>query len=88
MERFEDLLNEIHALKTLFDNINCDHKKLILSKIFENNLEKFVHKMEETYYKKIILKKPIHALKSNLEQDIQRNIETMNLFIPFAMHFL
>ena len=87
MSTFDDVLENIQNLKTLFDNIENPDKKLVLNRMFMKHIENFVNKMEELYYKKIIMDKSITRLKNNQEVDIYKTYNTMNAFLPFIIAY-
>lgn len=87
MSTFNDIVENIHNLKYLFDNIENPRKKLVLNRLFMKHIEIFVHKMEEVYYKKIIMDKSITQLKNNQELEIHRTYNTMNAFLPFIIAY-
>ena len=71
MSTFNDIVENIHNLKYLFDNIENPRKKLVLNRLFMKHIENFVHKMEEVYYKKIIMDKSITQLKNNISHNFE-----------------
>lgn len=87
MSTFNDIIESIHNLKHLFDNIENPQKKTVLNRMFMKHIENFVNKMEEVYYKKIIMDKSVARLKNNQEVEIQRTYNTMNAFLPFIIAY-
>lgn len=87
MSTFNDVLENIHNLKHLFDNIENPQKKLVLNRMFMKHIESFVNRMEEIYYKKIIMDKSVMRLKNNQEVEIHRTYNTMNAFLPFIIAY-
>jgi len=87
MSTFNDVLENIHNLKHLFDNIENLDKKLVLNRMFMKHIENFVNRMEEVYYKKIIMDKSVTRLKNYQEVEIHRTYNTMNAFLPFIIAY-
>lgn len=87
MNSFDDIIDQICSLRQLFDDIPIDSKRLVLQKSFQRHLENFVHKMEEMYYKKIILNRSITRLSSNHEKEIQQTYNTLNAFMPLMVAY-
>lgn len=85
MDNFDELLERICSLQQLFDNIPIDSKRIVLQKSFKRHIENFVHKMEEMYYKKIILNRSITRLSSNHEKEIEQTYNTLNAFMPLMV---
>jgi len=83
----EDAVEQIYRLQGLYDDIEDPNKKLVMNRMFMKNLEGFITKMEESYYKKIIQRKPVTQLKNNQEQEIERTYNTMNAFLPFIIAY-
>lgn len=83
----EDSVKQIYRLHELYDSIDDDDKRLVMCRMFIKHLEGFINKMEESYYKKIILRKPITKLKNNQEIEIERTYNTMNAFLPFIIAY-
>lgn len=87
MASFEDVIENINNLKNLFDSIEDGDKKTVLNRMFMKNIEGFVNKMEEVYYKKIIRNKSITRLKTYQEIEIERTHKTMHQFLPFIVAY-
>lgn len=87
MASYEEVIQNINELKTLFDSIQDESKKLVLNRMFMKNMEGFFNKMEEVYYKKILCNKSITKLKNNQEIEIERTYKTMNQFLPFIVAY-
>lgn len=87
MSTFNDVMENIHNIKHLFDNIENPDKKLVLNRMFMKHIESFVNRMEEAYYKKIIMDKSVKRLKNNQEVEIQKTFNTMNAFLPFIIAY-
>ena len=87
MASFNDVMDNVQRLKTLFDDIEDEHKKLVLNRMFMKHIENFVNKMEEVYYNKILLNKSVTKLKNYQEIEIHRTYNTMNAFLPFIVAY-
>lgn len=87
MASFDDVVDNIRGLKTLFDEIENEQKKLVLNRMFMKHIENFMNKMEEVYYNKIIMNKSVTRLKNNQEMEIYRTYNTMNAFLPFIIAY-
>jgi hypothetical protein len=84
-DNFEHVIDEIRELKCLYDSIVDDDKKVVMNRMFSKHIEGFIHKMEESYYKKIIQKKTMTQLKTCQEIEIERSYNTMQAFLPFVI---
>jgi hypothetical protein len=87
MESFNDVIENIYNLRHLFDNVQCERKRMVMTRMFMKHLEAFVNKMEETYYKKVIRNKSVSRLKSYQEIEIERTYKTMDVFLPFIIAY-
>lgn len=87
MDSFNDVIENIYNLKHLFDNVESESKRKVMTRMFMKHLEAFVNKMEETYYKKVIRNKSIARLKSYQEKEIERTFKTMDVFLPFIIAY-
>ena len=84
---FDDAIDQICKLQGLYANIEEPGKHLVMNRMFMKNIEGFIIKMEESYYKKIIQRKPVTQLKNNQEQEIERTYNTMSAFLPFIIAY-
>mgnify|MGYP001460186641 CR=1 FL=1 len=87
MESFNDVIENIYNLRHLFDSVQCENKRQVMTRMFMKHLEAFVLRMEETYYKKVIRNKSISRLKSNQEKEIEKTYKTMSAFLPFIIAY-
>ena len=87
MDNFGELIEKICSLQRLFDDIPIDSKRIVLQKSFKRHIENFVHKMEEMYYKKIILNRSITRMHTNQEKEIQQTFNTLNAFMPLMIAY-
>lgn len=83
----EDAVEQIYRLHELYDSIEDDDKRLVMCRMFMKHLERFINKMEESYFKKVIQRKPLTQLKNNQEKEIERTYNTMNAFLPFIIAY-
>lgn len=84
---FEDIIENIEKIKCLFEKIPSNEKRLALNRYFHKHLEGFVIKMEEAYYKKIILNRSVKRILSSQEAEIEKTYNTMQAFLPFLIAF-
>lgn len=84
---FNDIIEHICSLKTLYSNIEDVQKKTVLNRFFNKHLENFVHRMEEAYYKKVVLKRGVKRLSSYQEIEIKRTYDTLEAFLPFIIAY-
>ena len=87
MDQFDEIIEKICSLRQLFDDIRVDSKRIVLQNSFKRHIENFVHKMEEMYYKKIILNRSITRYSSNHEKEIQQTFNTLNAFMPLMVAY-
>ena len=84
---FNDTVEHICSLKSLFNNIDDFEKRTVLNRFFDKHLESFVHRIEEVYYKKIVLKRGVKQLSNHQELEIQRTYNTLEAFLPFIVAY-
>tara|TARA_B110000977_G_C10619430_1_gene315565 strand:+ start:207 stop:518 length:312 start_codon:yes stop_codon:yes gene_type:complete len=87
VESIEDAVEQIYRLQGLYDGIEDPSKKIVMNRMFVKNIEGFITKMEESYYKKIIQRKTVTQLKNNQEKEMERTYNTMNAFLPFIIAY-
>lgn len=83
----EDAVEQIYRLHELYGSIEDDDKRLVMCRMFMKHLDVFINKMEESYFKKVIQRKPLTQLKNNQEKEIERTYNTMNAFLPFIIAY-
>jgi hypothetical protein len=83
----EDAVAQIYRLQELYETIEDNNKKVVMNRMFMKDIEGFITKMEESYYKKIIQRKTVTQLKNNQELEIERTYNTMNAFLPFIIAY-
>jgi hypothetical protein len=83
----EDTVEQIYRLHGLYESIEDDDKRLVMCRMFMKHVESFINNMEDSYYKKIIKRKPITQLKKYQEIEIERTNNTMNAFLPFIIAY-
>jgi uncharacterized protein Yka (UPF0111/DUF47 family) len=85
--KITNVVEQIYELHELYNSIENDDKRLVMCRMFMKHMESFIDKMEESYFKKIIQKKPITQLKNYQEIQIQQTYNTMNVFLPFMIAY-
>lgn len=83
----DELLMKIQSLGEMFDTIPCDSKRSVLQRSFQRHLNRFVFKMEDMYYKKIIQNKSVKRIQSSQEKDIEQTFKTLEAFLPMMIAY-
>jgi len=87
MDEFGDVVETICSLRKLIDDIPIESKRVVLQKSFKRHIENFVFRMEEMYYKKIVLNRSITRLNTAHEKDIQQTFNTLSAFMPLMVAY-
>lgn len=83
----EDVIDKICSLQKLFDEIPIESKRIVLQKSFKRNLDSFIFKMEEMYYKKIILNRSVKRLNHCHAREIENTFNTLHAFMPLMVAY-
>jgi len=86
----ESKVQEIVALFALLANIETKtiamkRRKQVVWRKFNIELDFFIDRLEDIYYKYFIKNKSIKKLETDLERDIAATKNTMNMFLPYML---
>jgi len=92
IDSVEPKIQEIIALFALIlkadvSTAKLQRKKEVVFRKFYTELDYFIDKLEEIYYKYYIKKRPIKKLETEVERDIAVARNTMNAFLPYMLMY-
>ena len=83
-------IQEIVALFALLANIetrtiSMKRRQQVVMRKFNIELDFFIDRLEDIYYRYFIKNKSIKKLETDLERDIATTKNTMNMFLPYML---
>ena len=87
VENDPDVIDKIRSLHHLFNDIPIESKRAVLLKSFNRNLDNFIFKMEEMYYKKIVLNRSVKRLDQCHAKEIRDTFNTLHAFMPLMVAY-